>query len=130
LRRIVTKSLTGEDYAGELRKVLAMLRAGKPSMSCLVVGVIDHGRSGNQTVQSRHIETMIDAQRQAAHAEGCAFFDTVAAMGGPGSITKWRKRTPPLAEPDLKHLNHRGRDLMGKLLYDALFAGYQHHRRG
>jgi lysophospholipase L1-like esterase len=129
LRRIVTKAVTGEEYVEELRKVLSTLRTGKPSMSCLVVGVIDHGRSGSQTVEARHVDTMIEAQRKAAHAEGCAFFDTVAAMGGPGSLAKWRKRSPPLAEPDLKHLNHRGRELMGELLFKALVAGFESHRR-
>lgn len=129
LRRIVTQTVTADEYVEELRKVLSTLRAGKPSMSCLVVGVIDHGRSGQQTVQPRHVDAMIEAQRKAAHEEGCAFFDTVAAMGGAGSLRKWRKRSPPLAEPDLKHLNHRGRELMGQWLYEALLAGYVAYRQ-
>lgn len=124
LRRLVTRSATPAKYVDELRRVISALRAGKPSMSCLVVGVIDHGRSGQQEVEPEHVDAMIAAQREAAFAEGCAFFDTVAAMGGAGSLRKWRKRTPPLAEPDLKHLNHRGRELLGDLIYRALVAGY------
>jgi lysophospholipase L1-like esterase len=125
LRRLVTRAVTPDAYVDELRKVIASLRLGKPSMSCLVVGVVDHGRSGLCTVKPDHVDAMIDAQRRAAFAEGCAFFDTVAAMGGAGSLRKWTTRSPPLAARDLKHLNQRGRDLLGKLIYDALVAGFE-----
>jgi lysophospholipase L1-like esterase len=68
---------------------------------------------------------MVQAQREVAFEEGCAFFDAVAAMGGPGSIRAWLKRSPRLAEPDLKHLNHRGRDRMGEMIYAALVERYR-----
>ena len=59
---------------------------------------------------------------------GCAFFDTVAAMGGVGSARVWSRRNPALAAPDLKHLTMRGRDLIGQMIYDALVAGYEAHQ--
>jgi hypothetical protein len=67
---------------------------------------------------------MVEAQREAALAEGCAFFDAVAAMGGPGSIRAWRRMSPPLAEPDLQHLSMHGRDRLGAMIFDALMAQY------
>jgi lysophospholipase L1-like esterase len=125
LRRFVSGSADAQTYKDEYREVIRKLRAGKPTMSCLVVSVIDHGRSGTHTVQPRHTEAMVQAQREVAFEEGCAFFDAVAAMGGPGSLREWLRSTPRLAEPDLKHLNHRGRDRMGEMIYAALVDRYR-----
>jgi len=129
LRRLVGGSVTPEEYTQEYGEALDRLKAKRPEQPCLVVGVIDHGKSGSYTVAPEVVDTMIDTQRTLAFDHGCAFFDTVAAMGGAGSLRKWRERSPALAEPDLKHLNNRGRDLMGKLMYQALVAGYESHRR-
>lgn len=129
LRRLVGGSATPEAYEQEYGEALDRLKAKRPEQPCLVVGVIDHGKSGSYTVAPEVVDTMIATQRKIAFDHGCAFFDTVAAMGGAGSLRKWRERSPSLAEPDLKHLNNRGRDLMGKLMYQALVAGYESFRR-
>ena len=124
LRRLVSRSVTPEKYKEEYGSVLDKLLAGKPDLPCLVVSVIDHGRSGSQDVKPRHVDAMVGAQREVAFAKGCAFFDSVAAMGGAGSLKKWRKLRPPMASPDLKHLNARGRDHIGGMMFEALMAGY------
>jgi lysophospholipase L1-like esterase len=128
LRRLVGNSLSPEEYEQEYGEALDRLKAKRPEQPCLVVGVIDHGKSGSFTVAPEVVDTMIATQRKIAFDHGCAFFDTVAAMGGAGSLRKWRERSPSLAEPDLKHLNNRGRDVMGKLMYQALVAGYESYR--
>lgn len=128
LRRMVAGKVTPEAYAAEYDDGLERLLAQRPGQPCLLVGVIDHGRSGSYEVPPEVVDTMIATQRTIAFARGCAFFDTVAAMGGAGSLRKWRERSPTLAEPDLKHLNNRGRDLMGDLMYQALVAGYESWR--
>ncbi len=127
LRRFVNRSVFPDRFREEFRSAIARMRAGKPSASCLVVGVIDHGRSGTYAVEPKHVELVTRVQREAAIAEGCAFFDSYRAMGGPKSIYKWRKQG--LASPDLKHLNPRGREKMGGYMYDALIAGYVDYRR-
>jgi lysophospholipase L1-like esterase len=128
LRRLVGGSVTPEAYAQEYGEALDRLKALRPEQPCLIVGVIDHGKSGSFTVAPEVVDTMIATQRTVAFDHGCAFFDTVAAMGGAGSLRRWRERSPSLAEPDLKHLNNRGRDVMGKLMYQALVAGYESYR--
>jgi lysophospholipase L1-like esterase len=130
LRRFVARSADADTYKQEYREVIRKLRRGKSSMSCLVVSVIDHGRSGTYAVEARHTEAMVQAQREVAFEEGCAFFDAVAAMGGPGSIRTWLRGTPRLAEPDLKHLNHRGRDRMGEMIYEALVDRHEAWSQG
>lgn len=124
LRRLVSGSASPERYKAEYREVLSKLRGRAPAVPCLVVSVIDHGRSGTYTVEPRHVDAMVAAQREVAFEQGCAFFDSVAAMGGAGALRKWLKTSPRLAEPDLKHLNHRGRDHMGGMMYDALMHAF------
>jgi lysophospholipase L1-like esterase len=129
LRRVVANGLTTTAYEAEYDEVLDKVRSGKPDVPCLITSVIDHGRSGQQRVEPRHVEVIVAAQRSVAARHGCAFFDTYAAMGGGGSIHRWRNAKPRLAEPDLKHLNARGHDLMGENIYRALMAGYVAYRR-
>lgn len=129
LRRVVANGLTAEAYEAEYDEVLRKVRAGKPDVPCLITSVIDHGRSGKQTVKPEHVEVIVGAQKKIAARHGCAFFNTYVAMGGAGSIHRWRAATPRLAEPDLKHLNPRGHDLMGENIYRALMAGYVEYRR-
>lgn len=126
LRRIVSGSVTGDVYKEEYRRVLKKLHVRG---SCLIVSVIDHGRSGQRTVEPQHVETMVQAQRELAFEEGCAFFDSVTAMGGSGSLRQWFNRKPRLASPDLKHLNARGREVMGEMMFNALMAEYAKYQQ-
>jgi lysophospholipase L1-like esterase len=129
LRRIVAGTLDEDQYVEEASAVITKVRAGKPEASCLITSVIDHGRSGTYDVTSKHVAIMVGAQRRLAAEMGCGFFDTWNAMGGPDSIRAWLKASPKLAEPDLKHLNHRGRELMGQWIHEALLSGYVAYRQ-
>lgn len=130
LRRLVSGSVTPERYKSEYREVLTKLLGTPPSVPCLLVSVIDHGRSGSYTVEPKHVDAMVAAQREVAFDAGCAFFDSVAAMGGAGALRQWLKMSPRMAEPDLKHLNHRGRDYMGSMMFDALMHAFAREARG
>jgi lysophospholipase L1-like esterase len=50
----------------------------------------------------------LEAQRHAAAANGWAFFDWSAAMGGACSMDAWTRLDPPLAQPDHVHLRAEG----------------------
>jgi lysophospholipase L1-like esterase len=69
------------------------------------------------------LSRIVEAQRQAAGATGCGFFDTRAAMGGPGSIDRWARASPRLAQRDRVHLTARGYDRIAASLEKALLAG-------
>jgi lysophospholipase L1-like esterase len=122
LRRFVAGDVDRPQFVAELRDVLQRLRAGKPGLACLVIGTNDHARAGRFEIARKYMREAVAAQREAAFAEGCAFFDTVGAMGGFGSIRDWR--TQELAEPDLQHLSMRGRDRLGELIFAALVRRY------
>jgi lysophospholipase L1-like esterase len=108
-------------YADAMRR----LRAGAPDASCLVVGPLDQGVPGSDPPKSRKgVSIIAGAQRAFAADQGCAYWDGRAAMGGPGAITRWSQRNPPLAWTDLVHLSMPGQKLLGDLLADALLADH------
>ncbi len=126
-RRLANEKISAAQYTAEFVKGIEKVRAGKPEASCLVTAMTDRSRSLEFDV-SAVLDDVVEAQRQAAKEAGCAFFDSFTAMGGKGSLSAWRRKTPPLAAPDRKHLNHAGREVLGGWIYDALVAGYVAHR--
>ncbi|MBL8972697.1 MAG: hypothetical protein JNK56_19055, partial [Myxococcales bacterium] len=73
-------------YREEFTEVIRLFRAAKP-LPCLVMAPLDHGeRDGARIVTRPIVSKIVNAQREVAKAEGCAFFDTFAAMGGDGSM--------------------------------------------
>jgi lysophospholipase L1-like esterase len=121
---------TTAPYEAEYTRVLRKFRAGKPSASCLILSMTDHARKVNDEIVSRPgVARLVEAQRKVALAEGCAFFDTYMAMGGPGAIERGRKNKPPLASPDLRHPTVAGQRRIATLFYAALMHGYARFRR-
>jgi hypothetical protein len=71
---------------------------------------------------------MVEAQRRAAQAEECAFFDTYQAMGGEAAAGRWFRRNPRLVSGDLSHLTIRGHAVVGEMFYRALMQTYVAYR--
>ena len=68
----------------------------------------------------------VEAQKRAAAAQGCAFWNAFAFMGGKGSVRKWYREGN--WEPDLTHPNRAGAAKVADGLIDALLAGYDAFR--
>jgi lysophospholipase L1-like esterase len=87
--------LAGDDLAGYatvLTELLAPVRKANPTGSCLVISPLDQlewDRPG--TPPRASIAKMVEANRAAAAAAGCAFWDAYAWMGGAGASRAWRK---------------------------------------
>lgn len=128
-RRVATGKLTEEEYIEEYSTAITRVRAGKPEASCLITAMVDRAKSLEFKIFPKHVELINRAQRKVAEQTGCAFFDSFTAMGGAGSLVEWRDKSPPLASGDLKHLNHRGRVVLGGWMYDAIIAAYVEHRK-
>ncbi len=128
-RRVANGKLTKEKYIEEYVEAVTRVRAGKPGVPCLITSMTDRAKSLEFKIMPEHTQVIATAQREVADEAGCAFFDSYNAMGGPGSLMKWRAEEPPLASGDLKHLNHRGRIKLGGWIYDALVSGYVEHRK-
>ena len=105
-----------EKLFGEL---LATVRAANPTSSCLVVSPLDQLDWRTEAMPPRDsIPAMVDAQRRAATAKGCAFWDTYAWMGGKGASRQWFKRG--LVMKDFQHPTTAGATRIAEALYAAL----------
>jgi lysophospholipase L1-like esterase len=118
------------EYRDEMREVIRSIKSAAPGIECIVMAPLDHGmRDGSRVVSLPVVEPMVNAQREAAKAEGCAFFDTWSAMGGEGSAARWFRHSPRLMGGDLSHATHNGHAVVGEMLYRAIVAAYVDHRR-
>ena len=124
------RRISMETYQQEMQEVLQRLRRARPEMSCLVMSPLDHGERKGVRIESLPVVAqMVEAQRRAAQAEGCAFFDTFSAMGGEGSAGRWYRQSPRLISGDLGHLTASGHIVVGEMFYRALMEAYVAHRR-
>ena len=104
-----------EKLFGEL---LATVHTALPDASCLVVSPLDQLDITDEKVPPRDsIPAMVAAQRRAALAHGCAFWDTYTWMGGKGASRSWFKRG--LMVKDFQHPTSEGAEQIA----DALYAG-------
>ena len=104
-----------EKVLGEL---LGTVRAALPDASCLVVSPLDQLDYTDDKLPPRDsIPAMVAAQRRAALAHGCAFWDTYTWMGGKGASKSWFARG--LMVKDFQHPTSEGAEQIA----DALFAG-------
>jgi lysophospholipase L1-like esterase len=127
---MIREGLTQEQYEKEYREVLQLIRGAKPDMDCLVMAPLDHGeRKGVRIVSRPIVPILVEAQRAAAKAEGCAFFDTYMAMGGEGSAGRWYKQEPRLIGGDLGHATMKGHVVIGEMVYRALLHEYVAYRK-
>ncbi len=105
-------------YAADLAKVLTRLRRAHDG-ACLLTGPPDMLQARRQPALGTELRSV---QRSLAAAHGCAFWDAQAAMGGPGSIRKWRRAGR--AGADFVHLTRAGYSALGEALLTALLDGY------
>jgi len=112
-------------FRNDYGEVIRRARQGRPEASCLVMSVLDSAVSEDGVFRSRRrIPRVVAAQRQVAQDQHCAFFDSFAAMGGPGAIVRWVRSSPRLASGDYQHLTEAGSRVLGALLYKALLKSY------
>ena len=117
-----------EVYREALHQVLLLLRwAAGDEPDCLLLGPTDWPlrRAGQPPAPNPRLRLITEVQGELAARHGCLFWDTQAAMGGPGSILRWAVSSPALARPDLLHLTPAGYDLLASLLTEALTAALE-----
>lgn len=117
--------VTPAKWEQEFDVVVARFRRAVPRASCLIVGPQDLAtRTGQGDARARPpaLDEVIAAQRRVAQSHDCAFFDTQALMGGPGSMPKWVEAR--LAMKDHIHFKRDGYAHVGRAVVDAMMAGY------
>ena len=113
-------------YRDELSAVLDRFARVLPNASCVLVGPQDFPvRTEDETyVRRPRMDAVVQVQREVAAHKGCGYFETRTMMGGPDQMTAWVAADPPLAKADHLHFTTLGYVHMGRVLADALMAGY------
>ncbi|MCA9602775.1 MAG: GDSL-type esterase/lipase family protein [Polyangiales bacterium] len=121
-----------KNHEADVREVIQLLRKSRPKQACLVFAPLDqaHRNGRGEIATFKSIPTIVDAQRRAAKAEGCAFFDTFTAMGGEGTMGRWTRTRPRLAVSDLRHATPAGYDVIATLFYKALLKAFAESNAG
>jgi len=114
---------TVERYRTLYVQLLRRLRLAAPTATILVLGPPDryiHTRSGWTVLTG--IDTIVEAQRQAALGEGSAFWDMRAKMGGSGSMRQWVQAG--MGSPDYVHFTTPGYRKIGDAVFRDLMSQY------
>lgn len=116
-------------YAQSLRKVIRLMRAGKPEMSCLLFAPLDQAERTprGRIITLSLLPAIVLTQREVAWSEGCGFFDTWTAMGGEGAMERWFEARPRLVSSDLRHATPAGYAILGNAFYKALLEGFANY---
>lgn len=111
-----------------MKAVLAQTRAALPNASCLLVGPLDRADKNADGFHSRPVVPKLAAiQRKVSAEVGCAYWDTLSAMGGFGSMGIWVQRG--LGGADFTHPSSAGAEVIGNWIYLALMEGYAQYQR-
>ena len=114
--------LSYEGVRDDLLALIRIVRAASPTAAILVVGAPDQVNRTRRAPIGPAVETVLRAQRDAALASGCGFWNLRAAMGGSGSMKQWVQAG--LAQKDWVHLTAPGYRLVGDSLYELIMGQY------
>lgn len=112
-------------YENNFLRQIEALKKACPFLTIIVIGVSDVSRNGDNGYESYpNVIKIRDAQKRAAFASGCAFWDMYEAMGGHNSMPSWVYANPPLAQKDFVHLSPIGAKIIGELFYRSFIQEY------
>lgn len=113
------------NYPANYREVLRRATDGASQRDCLVMSLLTRGtREGGSIAPTGAVAVLNRAQRRAAMASGCAFFDTTGLMGGPDGTKKWADGKPTLLGADLAHPTPAGYREIARRLYADILDGF------
>lgn len=116
---LTSKQQSYEHFGKMLQQSAERVRECYPNAQIMIMGIGDRGEKFQGEVHSMPTApAMVDAQREAAKAAGCLFFDTREAMGGQDAIVEWKQRG--LANSDYIHINSAGGKILATEIVNAL----------
>ena len=119
------------EYERGLVELLGRVARAAPSASCLLLGPPDLARHASKEKPYAfwpRIGEIVALQRKVATAAGCAFYDQLEAMGGPGTIISWVKEHEARAKSDYVHLTRFGYAQLATSLGTDMLRGYDEWR--
>jgi lysophospholipase L1-like esterase len=120
-------TIKAETYEPVFGALIDKVKRVAPGVPILVAAPLDRAiKAENGDLKtSPVIKRIIAGQRAAALARGVAFWNTFDAMGGDGTMAKWRHTRPQLGNNDLSHPTPAGAEVIGNLFFKALRTGYE-----
>ncbi len=123
--------LLDADYERRLGELLARVASAAPNASCMLLGPPNLARQSQAHADWKTWPRLIEIvamQRRVAQASGCAFYNQLAAMGGPGSMAAWALGPEPRAQGDRVHLRRSGYAQLATSLANDLVHAYDEWR--
>jgi lysophospholipase L1-like esterase len=122
------EKLSAAEYERKLVDLLGRVARAVPTSSCLLLGPPDRaaltkGTKDDWKTASKLVE-IVESQRRVAEAAGCAFYDQLEAMGGPGSMAVWSKEPRPRGGKDRIHLTRDGYASLATAFVGDLMRAY------
>ncbi len=122
-------TLSDADVERNLGDLLGRVSRAMPGASCMLLGPPDLARlTRTGWAPSPRLQEIVALERKVAGAAGCAFYDQVEAMGGPGSMAAWAAEPAPRAQPDRTHLTSKGYAQVATSFADDLMKAYDDWR--
>jgi lysophospholipase L1-like esterase len=119
---------THDRYREMFAALLQRFRQAAPAASILVLGPPDrYYRSRGKWLPFERLDRIVTAQREAALAAGCAFWDMRDKMGGPGAMRQWV--LAGLAQYDHVHFTGSGYRRLGYVLFRDLMYNYEKYTK-
>ena len=116
-----------DQYEATMKAVLVQAKGALPNGSCMLIGPLDRADKRGDRYSSRPVVPKLAAiQRKVAGEVGCAYWDTLTAMGGFGSMGPWVQRG--LGAADLAHPSSAGAEVLGNWIYLALMEAYEAYK--
>ena len=117
-------------YEKEMKQLVHRVRTAVPNASILVMSPMDRGQRepGGEIGTVPVMTRLVALQQRVAADNGCAYFNTFQAMGGPGTMGRWFMAEPRLVSGDFIHPMPAGAKIVGNLLYRAVLDGYNRYK--
>jgi lysophospholipase L1-like esterase len=117
------KAWTLESYRERFSALLARIRSDAPTAAILVIGPPDRDQRVKKLwTPLDGVDMIVEAQRRAAAANRCAFWDLRAKMGGKGSMQQWV--SAGLAANDHVHFSGMGYRMLGDSVFRDVMSQY------
>ena len=112
-------------HGASFRTHIQRFKSMHPGASIVVIGPSDMSTSIEGVMQTwPFLDELNQGMKEAAFAEGCAFWDMYSVMGGRNSMINWVNHSPPYAGPDYTHFTPAGARKMAELLSKAILDEY------
>lgn len=117
-----------DQYEATMKAVVQQAKSALPGGACLLVGPLDRAeKKADGSLRSRPVVPKLAALQRKVSAEvGCAYWDTLSAMGGFGAMQTWYQRG--LGGQDLAHPSSAGAEVLGNWVYLALMDAYEKYK--